>query len=126
MKRLWISLALILAVIAITFAGSYHFEGIHKQITERVNEAELAALSADWEHALQHAEDAYRIWDEHSFFIYSTMRHNDADTVFTSLDQAVGCAKIQDEHGFVVAVSGVRSKLFLISENELPSFENIL
>lgn len=126
MKRLWISIFLILAVVAMTFVGSYHFREINQNVSTLITNAELAALSADWDEVKRLSEEAYQSWDDHSFFLYSTMRHLDTDAIYTALVQAVGCAQTKDEHGFVAAARTITTKLWLMEETDGLSLENIL
>lgn len=89
MKRLWIGVGLLVIFLALGIFTTVTMARIHDPISEKLKQAEEAALDQDWPHAASLAREARGQWLRHRNVTASLADHSpmeEIDGLFDELD----------------------------------------
>ncbi len=127
MRRLWVAAALILVLVALSSVHVIALGQITNQTTEHLEQARQALIQEDWEEAGILIEDAYHNWEQQDFYLHTTLRHTDIDTVRASFHEARAYLSAREDASECAAVCArLVNQLELILEGELPTLKNLL
>lgn len=107
MKRLWIGIALLVAIFAAGLWTSARLGEIHTAIADDLTKAALAARSAQWEQADAFAADAGSNWRDNWHFSAALADH----TVLDEIDGLFAQAEVYLDHRDPVAYAAVCARL---------------
>ena len=127
MKRLWISVCLIV-LLAVLF--SFHLWTLDRFTTNLCRQLELVQnhlLREDWENAAPLLRNAYNQWEDKAFYLHTTLRHQDIDAIRSSFREAMAFLPSRDDSGECISIlERLRNELELLLEAELPTIKNLL
>ncbi len=127
MKRLWIS---VLMILLLAGAASLHISHLERFTTGLIGQAEAAEASLDqkkWAAAEQEVKAIYDRWEDHAFYLHTMLRHTEIDAVRSSLWEALAFLDSrEDEAECRAAMAKLINQLELLLEAELPSLKNLL
>ncbi len=128
MKRIWISLALILVMAALATWHVVHLTQLTSQLTDLLTQAEQQVRQGDWAQAEALTREAQEQWDAHAFYFHATMHHEDIDAVLISFHEVLAYLEGQEQQPaeYAAANSRLMTQIALLLEGELPSFKNLL
>lgn len=89
MKRLWIGIFFLVALLLGTIAGSLAMDAIHDPISNQLREASDAAQAQDWARADTLTQQAHARWSHYWALTASFADHNpmdDIDALFAELE----------------------------------------
>ncbi len=89
MKRLWIGVFFLVALLLLTVAGSLAMDAIHDPISNQLREAADAAQAQDWARADALMQQAHGRWSRYWALTASFADHNpmdDIDALFAELE----------------------------------------
>lgn len=127
MRRLWVSVGLILALCAL---AGWHVSALGRltaTLTQELEQAREALLREEWESAQELVRQAYDRWDGCGFYLHTTLRHGDIDEIRSSFHEALAYLSVREDAAECAAVCArLVNQLELILEAEQPTLKNIL
>ena len=127
MRRLSISLAVLLALFSLTLFNSFYLDHYTLELTKLLNEAEVCVTLDDWDAAADKTEAALDHWSSHETYLHMVLQHRDTDEVLLSF-QEVRQLIAHQEHGGEYSAANARliTQIELLSEMEDLNLKNIL
>jgi len=128
MKRLWISVALILALAGLAGAHAYYLKGLTEELGDLLTQAQELVEQEKWPQAESLTREALEIWEGKAFYLHSTLHHKDIDEVLTSFQEVLAYLEGRERQPAEYAAANARLqvRIGLLLEAELPSLKNIL
>lgn len=128
MKRLYISVGLIVLLAALSGLHTRHLSGFAGQLTGLLTQAQEQAALEHWEEAARLTHRARDQWMEHESYLHVTLRHTDTDAIQISMDEALAFLEGGEKQPAEYAAVNARllTQLNLLVEAELPSLTNLL
>ena len=126
MKRLWIAIAILLAIFSATIWNARSLDGFLSGLHELLAQAEAAAESGQWEVARQLTDQALERWESHSVYLHTVLRHSDMDQVDTSFGEVQEFLQCQESGEYSASNAQLMTQLMLICEAEQLTLQNIL
>ncbi|HPE16683.1 MAG TPA: DUF4363 family protein [Oscillospiraceae bacterium] len=126
MKRLWISLAILALVFAVSYLNTLGIAHITDQLVSMLEEAEALAPT-DHDAALEKTEEAFQLWQDSAGYLYTVLFHSDSDQVRVLFAETLEYLRSNETGGEYAACSAaLRAQIELLSEMEELSLTNIL
>ena len=127
MKRLWISAALILVLTALAGCHVLYLRHLTGELIGLLDQAQERVEADDWTQAEALTRDALEVWTANDFYLHSTMRHNDIDTVLVAFQEVLAFLEGQERQPAEYAAANGRltAQLALLLEAELPTLSNL-
>ena len=91
MKRLWISLAILLAIFAGSLGNIYYVAHISSLLVTNLNQAEACAEAEDWGQAQSLTRQTQAQWDHYAPYLYMTQCHGTTDEINTGFREVLEC-----------------------------------
>ncbi|MCI8840106.1 MAG: DUF4363 family protein [Oscillospiraceae bacterium] len=128
MRRLYLSIALILLLAGLSGLHVWHLHGFTSQLTGLLTQAQQHARQEDWAGAALLTRQAKERWTGHEGYLHTTLRHTDIDAVLISLDEALAFLEGEEKQSAEYAAVNARllTQLELLVEAELPTLTNLL
>ena len=128
MKRLYVSVGLILLLAALSALHIWHLNGITGQLTALLTQAQEQVERENWEEAARLTRQAKDRWMDHERYLHVTLRHADTDAVQISMDEALAFLEGGEKQPAEYAAVNARllTQLNLLVEAELPTLTNLL
>lgn len=127
MKRLWIAVAILVALAGLVAVHVFALEGITGQMTDALLQARQELIDQNWEPAQELIQEAYDDWESNAFYLHATLRHTDIDAVRSCFQEAMAYLSAREDAPECAALCArLVNLLELILEGELPSLKNLL
>jgi hypothetical protein len=128
MKRLWVSVALIFAMAALAACHVLYLHHFTGSLADLLNNAQDQVDQGDWDAGAALTEQAMDEWDAHAFYLHTTLRHEDIDTISVAFQETLAFLNAQEQQSAEYAASNVKllTLLSLLLEGEHPSLQNLL
>ena len=126
MRRLCISILLLLLVLAGTMWSTHHLAGISKEVTSLLTQAEHLGEGGSWEEALSLTCRAEVLWKEHEFFFHVILRHSDTDNVTHSFQEVKEFLHCREGGEYSAANAILIGRIELLVEQERCTLKNLL
>ncbi|MCI8479125.1 MAG: DUF4363 family protein [Oscillospiraceae bacterium] len=126
MKRLWIAIAILLAIFSASIWNARFLAGFLSDLNELLVQAETSAESGRWEEALQLTSQAQERWKSHDAYLHTVLRHADLDQVDTSFGEVQEFLQCQEQGEYSASNAKLMTQLMLIWEAEQLTLQNIL
>ena len=128
MKRLYVSLGLILLLAALSGAHAWYLTRFTGQLTGLLSQAQAQVEREDWEQAAGLTRDAREQWMARNGYLHVTLRHADTDAIQISFDEALAFLEGDERQPAEYAAANLRliAQLELLAEAELPTLTNLL
>lgn len=128
MKRLYVSLGLILLLAALSGAHAACLTRFTGQLTGLLTQAQAQVDEGDWPQAARLTRQARARWMDWNGYLHFTLRHADTDAVQISFDEALAFLEGDERQPSEYAAVNARliTQLELLSEAELPTLTNLL
>lgn len=126
MKRLWISLGVLVLLFAISLGHSAYLKATVTQMTDRLEAAQELAQNEEWEGATTLTQEAHQLWIEQDNYLHAFLRHSDTDEItesYQGMEELLAC---QDFSQYAAANARLLSQLYLLWEAEALSVKNVL
>ncbi|MBP1736746.1 MAG: hypothetical protein H6Q60_627 [Oscillospiraceae bacterium] len=126
MKRLWISVALLVVMLAGSFLNYYYIKHICRELTDTLSSAQAYAQEGDWEHSEQSVTQARSAWEAHEPYFHVIFVHRDIDQILVEFHSLGELANKQETGGeFAAACAALMSEINLLYEMDALNLENI-
>lgn len=128
MKRIWISVALILALGVLATCHVLYLNHFISQMTGLLSQAQQQVEQDSWSQAEALTRQALEHWENNGAYLHTTMRHSDIDSVLISFHEVLAYLEGQERQPaeYAAANSRLMTQLSLLLEAELPSLKNLL
>ena len=126
MKRLWISLTLLILLFCSSVAKTLYLSSFTRELTDLLHQAEVLGEAEKWEPALVLTRQAQNRWDSHSIYLHTTLRHADIDNVYLFFLQVEEFLNCHEGGEYSAANAALIGHLTLLREQEELSIKNIL
>ena len=126
MKRIWIALAILLAILAGTLAHSFYLAGFTRNLTVLLEQAEVHAEQEDWETAAKLTQDAYDRWQKKDLYLHITLRHDETGAIHIGLQEVAEFIQCKEGGEYSAANARLIANLELMVEEEQLSLKNVL
>lgn len=127
MKRLWISVGLLLLLGALAWFHVARLTALTEELTGLLTQVEQALEQEDWDRAADAAADMDARWERQAFYLHTTLHHEDIDAIRASIKEMRSYLDCRDDAAECLAVNArLINQLELLVEAELPSLKNIL
>ena len=127
MRRLLISICILLLLGGAAGWHVLHLSSLIRQTSGLVEQAASAMSAEDWEGAQQLTRQALQLWEGHEKYLHNTLRHTDVDGVLLSFHTLLAHLKSRQLSGPGLACAAqLLTQLSLILEGELPTWSNLL
>jgi hypothetical protein len=103
----------------------HHFTG---SLNDLLTAAQEQAAQDDWDTACALTGKAMDQWDEHAFYLHTTLRHEDIDAISVAFQETLAFLTAQEQQSAEYAASNQKllTLLSLLLEGEHPSLQNLL
>lgn len=126
MRRLWLSLALLVLIFAATVGNSLYLRHLTGTITDLLEEAQILAQQEDWEEADALTREALKHWQDRELYLYTTLRHADTDEVYTSFREVEGFLRAREPQEYAASNARLIARLELVASMEQFNLQNLL
>lgn len=128
MRRLYVSLGLILLLTALSGAHVWYLCRFTGQLTDLLSQAQAQVEREDWEQAARSTRQAREQWMAREGYLHIALRHADTDAILVSFDETLAFLEADERQPAEYAASNLRliTQLELLAESELPVFTNLL
>lgn len=128
MKRLYVSVALITLLAALSGLHVWHLNDFTGQLTALLTQAQERVEQEDWEGAARLTHQVKERWVSHEGYLHVTLHHADIDAILISMDEALAFLEGGEKQPAEYAAVNARllTQLELLIEAELPTLTNLL
>ena len=128
MKRLYVSLGLILFLAALSGAHAWYLTRFTGQLTSLLVQAQEQVEREDWEQAARLTWEVREKWMAQEDYLHVTLRHADTDAIQISLEETLAFLEGDERQPAEYAAANLRliNQLELLAEAELPTLTNLL
>ena len=126
MKRLWIAVAILLAMLGGTLGNSWYLNGLIADFTHRLTSAQELTLSDNWEAAIRLTEQVVDNWVEHDFYLHVMLPHRDIDDIHLTFREVQEYLKLEETDQYTAANAKLIAQLGLLGEMEQLNWKNVL
>ena len=126
MKRLWISVGLLLLLLGGSLLNAWYAERLTDGMEERLRLSQALARQDRWEEALFVTREVYDQWQSLHFYLHSTMRHSDTDQILRGFRTVLEYLRLEEPDQYNAANADLITQLELLAEMEQPSVVNVL
>lgn len=127
MRRLYISIALILLLAALSGLHVWRLGGFTDELSAMLTQAQAQAEQENWEEAARLTRKVKDRWMDQEGYLHVTLRHTDIDAVLITLDETLAFLEGAEKQTAEYAASNARliTQLGLLVEAELPTLTNV-
>lgn len=125
MKRLWIALALLLAILGSCLWNAHHLEQFTTSLTEQLRQAESLASAGHRTQAELLIENARNRWRDKDSYLHMTLRHCDTDQIQTSFEESLRLLRSGEIGEYAASTAHLSTQLTLVAEAEQLTLANL-
>jgi len=126
MKRLWIAVGILLAMLGGTLGNSWYLNGLISDFAHRLTSAQELAVSDNWEDAIRFTEQVVDNWEEHDFYLHVMLPHRDIDDIHLTFCEVQEYLKLEETDQYTAANAKLVAQLGLLGEMEQLNWKNVL
>lgn len=126
MKRLWIAVALLAALLALSLFNAFQINALTEQLIERLEQAQSQAQVGQWSQARALTSQAYRKWQNSHFYLHTTACHSDTDEILRTFRSVLQYLALEEMDKYAAANADLITKIHLLAETEQASLTNVL
>lgn len=126
MKRLWISVVLLAALLTGSLLNARYADQLTSEMQNQLLQAQNMAEQGNWEDARSLTQQVYDRWQSLHFYLHSTMRHSDTDQILRGFRSVLEYLELKEPDQYNAANEDLVTQLELLSEMEQPSVVNVL
>ena len=127
MKRLLISVAIIGLFVCVAALHVIHLKNFTNDLIGQLEAVQADVQNETWTTAAKTALEVQQKWDDHAFYLHTTLRHTDIDAILSSLKELEAYLNTREDKAECLSViARLINQLELLLEAELPSIKNLL
>lgn len=125
MKRLWIALALMGAILAGTLVHTWFLRSFTGELTAALEQADGLARAQRWEEAAALTENAFRRWRDRDIYLHVLLRHADTDEIYAGFQEVLALLDSREYGEYAAANARLGTRVALLSEAEQLTLKNV-
>jgi hypothetical protein len=126
MKRLWIAVALLAALLICSFVNYFYIKAFCKELTGDLSHAEEYAQAGNWDLTEKNIGSALSKWESHEHYLHIVFIHQDIDQILISFHSLQQLAQHRETLGmFSSSCAGLITQIDLLYEMDELTLENI-
>ena len=125
MKRLWIALILLAAILAGTLLHARALRSFTGEVTGLLDLAQAAAGAGRWTDAAALTDRAEKLWSERETALHILLRHADTDAILVDFREAGALLAAEDAGNYTAAVARLTARLELLCQAERLTAGNL-
>lgn len=126
MKRGWVAVALLAAIMGLSFWHVSALGNLTGELGEQLGKAEELAEGGDWDRAAEITRAASERWDSRGFYLHATLDHKTTDDIAAGFAETLEFLEWQETGEYSAANARLMEQLKLLGEAERPTLENLL
>ena len=127
MKQLIRSVLIILLLVGLATAHVTHLKNFTENLIGQLETAHQHLERREWASTKQAMENLIEQWEDHAFYLHTTLRHADIGAIRTSMREIAAYLDSREDHSECLAVAAkLKTQLELLLEAELPTIKNLL
>ncbi|MBR2934855.1 MAG: DUF4363 family protein [Oscillospiraceae bacterium] len=126
MKRLWIAVTILLAMLGSTLANSRYLNNTISHFTRQLTQAHEQAEADHWDAASDLTSQVTQRWHKHDFYFHVMLPHRDIDEIHLTFQEVEEYLKLEESDQYNAANAKLIAQLDLLSEMEQLNLKNIL
>lgn len=127
MKSLWIAAAILAVILVGGLINNYALHGLTQDLNQTLKQAEEMSRTGDIEGAIAKTEEAQKIWNKSTGYLYIVLRHAETDNVEILFKQTLEYLKEKDSIGeYLASSAALIAQIGLLHEMEALSLKNVL
>lgn len=125
MKRLWIALALLAALLCGTLLHTWSLRGFTQGLTDSLDQAQALTRADRWEEARSLTEDTLQTWRDRDVYLHVLLRHADTDQIYAGFQETLALLDSQEYGEYAAANARLITQIELLSEAEQLTLKNV-
>lgn len=125
MKRLWIALALLAALLCGTLVHTWSLGGFTHGLTDSLEQAQGLAQADRWEEARAMTEDALDTWRGRDVYLHILLRHADTDQIYAGFQEVLALLESGEYGEYAAANARLVTQIGLLNEAEQLTLKNV-
>lgn len=126
MKKLCCAVLILLAILATTLYNSWYLQTLVSDYTQHLNHVRELADAGNWKQAESETKLVWQQWQEHEFYLYSMLHHDELDQICITMDEVLEYLNLAERDQFNATNTRLITQLNLLAEMERPTLQNIL
>ena len=126
MKRLWISVVILLTMLGATLGNSWYLNRLITQLGDQLITAHQLADRDDWTQASQITHMVAQHWQKHDFYFHIMLPHEDIDDIHLTFQEVEEYLELEEADQYNAANAKLIAQLGLLAEMEQLNVKNIL
>lgn len=126
MSRFWISLTLLIAILAASLSNAAYLTKLTDSITARLQTAEEMAEQEAWDQAAAITTQCLEDWNSYHTYLHIISRHSDTDAILISFRSVLQSLKLREMDEYAAANLELITQITLLAEIEQPDWLNVL
>ena len=126
MKRFWAAVVILFLLFSATCANSLYLVSFTRQLTDLLLEAEARCESGGWDRAMELTQKAEELWEDHSTYLHTTLRHAEIDEVELTFRQVKELLRRREDGEYSATNARLMGAIYLLCEQEQVNLKNIL
>ena len=126
MKRFWLALGLLLAMLAATLFNAFYLNGLAVSVTGQLEAAQEMAQRGAWKQAGAITQGCFDRWEERHSYLHIVSRHADTDAILQSFRAVTQYLALEEMDQYAAENRELITKIELLAEMEQPDWLNVL
>ena len=126
MRRLWIALALLAALLGAAAGNSRYLDGFTAGLVQTLSDARNCAAQGDWDEAQALTRQAYESWQQRDGYLHITLRHGDVDGIRSGFLEVLALIGRREAGAYAAASVRLTAQLEQLAAAERLDLKNIL
>ena len=126
MKRLWLSVLLLLVMLGGTLGNSRYINALISDFEEKLTTARALSDDDNWESARALTQQVMEHWQRHDTYLHIMLPHRDIDDIHLTFQEVEEYLKLEETDQYNAANAKLIAQLALLAEMEQLNLKNIL
>ncbi len=126
MKRLWISVVILLTMLVSTLGNSWYLNNLISGFEQKLTAAHELSARNNWDTARKITQQVLDHWQEHDFYFHVMLPHRDIDDIHLTFCEIQEYLKLEETDQYNAANAKLIAQLDLLAEMERLNLKNIL
>lgn len=126
MKRMWIAVVILLAMLGGTLGNSWYLNKLISDFSENLSSAHQLAAQDHWLSAREITQQVSEHWQEHDFYLHVMLPHRDIDDIHLTFQEVEEYLELEEADQYNAANAKLIAQLGLLGEMEQLNWKNVL
>ncbi len=126
MKRLWISVVILIVMLGATLGNSWYLNSLISGFSQKLTSAYHLASRDNWASAQQITGQVAEHLQEHDFYLHVMLPHRDIDDIHLTFCEVREYLELEETDQYNAANAKLIAQLGLLAEMEQLNLKNIL